>query len=265
MREKWILTIESWFLCTDIPLATEGEKLICTWSHGRWSVNAALFIEDVARLKISITKGPRRKLRAEATGIQNGEGWIFFFNVQDKQRGKDEFDRSVVRISVSPDSKIRKLFSNAPFGLSYMPVMRHFMEKLKPRNILEWGPGRSTLMLAESLPDAEIFSIEHNPQWHERIVNLSKLYPSINPIHEIITQEPGKAGKYVTAPLYLDRKFDLIFIDGRMRTDCIAIARQVLNENGVVLVHDANRTCYHQAFLFFSSSVICNDTAILHP
>jgi predicted O-methyltransferase YrrM len=128
-----------------------------------------------------------------------------------KQRGKDEFDRSVVRISVTPDARIRKLFSNAPFGLSYMPVMRHFMEKLKPLNVLEWGPGRSTLMLAESLPDAQIVSIEHNPKWHERIVKLAEIYPSITSIHELITLEPGKAGTYITAPLYLDRKFDLDF------------------------------------------------------
>lgn len=263
MREKWILTIESWLLCTDIPLKTEGEKLICTWSHGRWSVKAALFIEDAAKLQISITKGPRRKLRAEAAGIRNADGWLFFFSVRDKQQGKDEFDRSVIRISVTPDAEIRKLFSNAPFGLTYMPVMRHFLEKLKPRNVLEWGPGRSTLMLAESLPDAEIFSIEHNPQWHERIMKLAKIYASVIPIHELITLEPGKSGKYVTAPLYLDRNFDLIVIDGRMRTDCIAIARQVLNEKGVVLVHDANRIGYHQAFRFFNSAMTVNDTAVL--
>lgn len=257
------MTIESWFLCTDIPLKTEGEKLICAWSHGRWTVNAALDIEDTAKLQISITKGPRRKLRAEAAGIRNADGWLFYFNVRDRQRGKDEFDRSVVRISVTPDAKIRRLFSNAPFGLTYMPVMRHFMEKLNPRNVLEWGPGRSTLMLAESLPDAEIFSIEHTPQWHERLVTLAQTYPSVTTIHELITVEPGKAGKYVTAPLYLDRKFDLIFIDGRMRTDCIAIARQVLNQNGVVLLHDANRTTYHQAFRFFGPAVTVNDTAVL--
>lgn len=265
MREKWILTIESWPLCTDIPLKTEDEKLICAWSHGRWSVDAAVVIGDTAKLKISITKGPRRKLRAESEGIRNADGWLFFFNVRDKQKGRDEFDRSVVRISVTQDAKIRRLFSNAPFGLSYMPVMRHFLEKLKPRNVLEWGPGRSTLMLAESLPDAEIFSVEHNPHWHERIEKLANIYQSITTIYESITLEPGKAGKYVTAPLYLDRKFDLIFIDGRMRTDCIAIARQMLNEHGVVLVHDANRTIYHQAFRFFGSADIVNDTAVLGP
>lgn len=48
-----------------------------------------------------------------------------------------------------------------------------------------------------------------------------------------------------------------------MRTDCIAIARQVLNPNGVMLVHDANRTGYHQAFVFFNLVDIQNDTVVL--
>lgn len=222
-------------------------------------------MDGTAVLKISVHQGNKVRLNTEVMGAPNSEGWLYQFRTDDRRPQTGEFDRSIVRITVTPDAELRGLFHNAPFGLSYMPVMRHYLNKLNPRNILEWGPGRSTLMLAESLPDAQIFSIEHNPRWHERIVKLAEIYPSITPIHELITLEPGKAGKYVTAPLYLDRKFDLVFIDGRMRTDCIAIARLLLKECGAVLVHDANRTGYHQAFRFFSPATIINDTAIIQP
>lgn len=263
MRKNWILSFESWPVCVDIPLIQNNEELSCSWSHGRFVINARVAIGNPAVLHIHFTKTSLTLLRAETAGRPQSDGWVFALTLESKNHSKDEFDRSKMRVTVTPDAEIRTLFANAPFGLSYMPVMRHFFEKTPPRSILEWGPGRSTLMLAESLPGTDIFSIEHNPQWHERIVTLSNTHPSLTPIHEPLTLQPGRSGKYVTVPLYLDRKFDLIFIDGRMRTDCIAIARQVLKDNGVVLVHDANRATYHQAFCFYRSTIIVNDTAIL--
>lgn len=214
-------------------------------------------------LTIQIKEAAAIRLNAEAAGIPHSGGWLFVFHVPDAPPATDEFDRSTVRVFLNQDAGLRTLFANTPSGLSYMPVMRHFIDKKPPRSVLEWGPGRSTLMLAESLPNTEMFAIEHAPQWHERLVALAGKHPTVTPIHEPLTLEPSKSGKYITAPLYLDRKFDLIFIDGRMRTDCIAIARQVLNESGVALVHDIHRKSYHQAFRFFRSVVMVNDTAVL--
>lgn len=264
MTNNRILTVESWFLCADIKLENQGHRNVCSWSHHSFRVDAELTLGASSALTIQITEASATRLNAKATGIPHSGGWIFVFHIPDATPSIDEFDRSTVRVFITQDAELRTLFANVPFGLSYMPVMRHFIDKKPPGSVLEWGPGRSTLMLAESLPSTEIFAIEHAPQWHERMVTLARKYPSVTPIHEPLIVQPAKSGKYITAPLYLDRKFDLIFIDGRMRTDCIAIARQVLNENGVVLVHDIiHRKGYHQAFRFFRSVVIVNDTAVL--
>lgn len=48
-------------------------------------------------------------------------------------------------VQVDRRTELRSKFGNSPFGLSYLPVLRHFLE-IKPNpKILEWGPGRSRL------------------------------------------------------------------------------------------------------------------------
>ena len=41
-------------------------------------------------------------------------------------------------------------------------------------------------------------------------------------------------------------KFDLIIIDGRGRKDCVVVAKDLLTENGILILHDANREWYHE-------------------
>jgi predicted O-methyltransferase YrrM len=74
---------------------------------------------------------------------------------------------------------------------------------------------------------------------------------------------PQRNGSYVTAPLYLGGPFDLMFVDGRLRVDCLGIAPFCLSEGGIVVLHDANRKAYHKAFQFYETVVIRDNTAVL--
>lgn len=263
MKECWMLSIESWPLSVDLPFTLQSETTIRSWSHGCFNINAKIRVSSSIFLKLRMSNASSTLLDAEAVGIPQSGGWLFSFHIQDVSSDEDEFDRSTMRVSVLKGDRIHTSFTNSPAGLSYMPVLRHYLNRASARRILEWGPGRSTLMMAESLPEAEIFCIEHNSHWYQRITMIAERFTFVHAIHEPLILQPAKSGKYVTAPLYLGHKFDVIFIDGRLRTDCIAIARQVVKDDGVVLVHDANRTWYHQAFRFFGSAKIVNNTAIL--
>ena len=49
---------------------------------------------------------------------------------------------------------------------------------------------------------------------------------------------------YVTYPAGLGKRFDLIYIDGRARYHCLKVARRLVKDDGVIVVHDAARGYY---------------------
>ncbi|MCP5539380.1 MAG: hypothetical protein H7A52_04465 [Akkermansiaceae bacterium] len=57
-------------------------------------------------------------------------------------------------------------------------------------------------------------------------------------------------------------KYDLIFIDGRLRVDCAAIARLVLADGGTILLHDAHRENYRVVFERFSGGEVVFNTGV---
>src|SRR5215207_9666299 len=142
---------------------------------------------------------------------------------------------------------------------SYLPVLQQVIERTSPRCILEWGPGHSTKMLAEALPEAAILSIEHDPAWHQKMVQALP-YPNVS-IHLVRHALPfGKSEGYVSYPLRwlvergLPRNyFDLIFVDGRSRCDCITMAALITAPAGIVVVHDSERANYRRAFSLFET------------
>ncbi|MCB1078994.1 MAG: hypothetical protein KDM64_14325, partial [Verrucomicrobiae bacterium] len=153
---------------------------------------------------------------------------------------------------------------NYAFGLSYMAVVRDlYRDAPAPDRILEWGPGRSTLFFAESFPGVTIDGVEHHEQWFERCQLVAEAFPGVAMHLRRLAIAPGRAEGYVTWPLYGGDRYDLIFIDGRLRCDCAAVAALVLAPGGTVLIHDAHRANYRPAYRLFRSRRIVCDTAIL--
>lgn len=122
---------------------------------------------------------------------------------------------------------------------SYKNPLLTVLHVLNPKSVLEYGPGESTKVFHAHNSISLIDSIEHSPAWGEKIDQNSlfkiKLYLEI------------KHYKYPYVKTRLN-SYDLIFVDGIERPSCISVSRFRLNSNGIVVVHDAERLEYKQAY-----------------
>jgi hypothetical protein len=73
-------------------------------------------------------------------------------------------------------------------------------------------------------------------------------YSNIDMNYRSISLRSGQSTGYVTFPILKNLeqgdKYDLIFIDGRYRADCVLTARSVLVPGGYIVVHDTDRSNY---------------------
>lgn len=113
-------------------------------------------------------------------------------------------------------------------------------------DVLEWGCGGSTYYYTQFLERHGIpyswTSIEHKAEWAGMITQA--LAGNINV--EIFTQTDWD--EYVGFPATLEKRFDLILVDGRQRKRCLERARALVKAQGAVLLHDASRTRYRGGF-----------------
>ena len=133
---------------------------------------------------------------------------------------------------------------------TYIPLLEKYLARLKPKRILEWGPGHSTRIMITKAPKAEIISYENEAKWfHKRnreFGNKAKIV-----LAEAPTEDRKQfAWKKYTDPL-VEGKFDLIFVDGRERVRCMKTATKLLSKNGVLILHDANRGAYREGIALF--------------
>jgi predicted O-methyltransferase YrrM len=116
--------------------------------------------------------------------------------------------------------------------------LRAFVQANSVRTVLEFGPGKSTQIFLDA--GCEVWSLEHNPVWYERI-------------RQQLGQPPGLKQLLLYAfkpeleiPGLEARRFDLAFVDGppallyqwRARLNAIEFAAA---RTDVILLHDANR------------------------
>lgn len=111
-------------------------------------------------------------------------------------------------------------------------------ELLKDRKFcLEWGSGASTLYFP-SKHKVNWLSVEHNGHYVEHFKD--KLPDNVTLI--------WADGEWYIDSVKLSRKYDFILVDGEFREDCVSIGLTMLNEDGVLLLHDSGRREY-QAFI----------------
>lgn len=146
---------------------------------------------------------------------------------------------------------------------------------LTPKNrklrVFEWGSGYSTLYYAQYLlwkgVDFEWHTIDNNKVWHEKMkqfVNVKKLQskiilylmefkpfwekPGWNPVPPpcgLFAPSSENERNYVDYPRRLGDKFDVVIVDARFRKRCLQMAQEVLQPEGVVILHDAQKKQYH--------------------
>lgn len=111
--------------------------------------------------------------------------------------------------------------------------------------MLEWGSGGSTVTFSQKVK--EYYSIEHVKDWYEKVDKFleEKDYKSkvfnylIEPdLPRTIPTKYDEFKTYIEFVGTLNKKFDIVLIDGRARVDCAKYVIPYLNENAVVFVHD---------------------------
>jgi len=153
-------------------------------------------------------------------------------------------------------------------------IIKEILINLKPKKCLEWGAGYSTLYFPKFLDsNAKWVSIEHEKEWFKKIKSLNK-----KPNVEIYLIQPNRYhwsdeygdGNYSDLKDYIEYqdyieyptkfgKFDFILVDGEARKYCLIKAYELLSDRGIVVLHDAVRTYYHEPFGFFKHSLLFTD------
>ncbi|MCK6618636.1 MAG: hypothetical protein L6Q51_13435 [Cyclobacteriaceae bacterium] len=152
--------------------------------------------------------------------------------------------------------KVLKRFKLPWMKSKELDIILEVISRLKPKVCFEWGSGFSTVYFPANFPFIEKwYSVEHNPEWF-KVISEKINDPRVDLVHIKRDQQADHNGtghndgsyadfkSYVEYPLSLKTHFDFIFIDGRARKDCLQKAYDLITDNGVVIVHDANRDYY---------------------
>jgi len=113
---------------------------------------------------------------------------------------------------------------------------------VKPERILEFGPGRSTRVLGETFPDADIVSLEHQEPFYQRHVQKLADLPNVSLYHC-----PLDASLFYSAAEWTEGSYDLILVDGppkKMKPQVRGGASCVfdnLTPGGLVILDDSHR------------------------
>jgi hypothetical protein len=137
-------------------------------------------------------------------------------------------------------------------------------------NILEWGSGGSTLYFTEFLEKHNIdfnwISVEHSLKWYRSFIEkvpqakikvILKNQKKENPATINLDHYVHFPREYALKNKNL-RMFDFILVDGRARARCLIEAKYLVKEDGVILLHDAEREKYHYAFRYFDAWEMIN-------
>ena len=128
-------------------------------------------------------------------------------------------------------------------------ALRALLAERKPRRVLEWGAGGSTLYWPAQLPDVEWVAIEHNPEY---AAALEGRLNANTTLHRLDFPDYYRLGPEFGT-------FDLIIVDGRRRVRCLDAARELLAPGGAVVLHDAGRERYAPGRAFYKK------VTVLHP
>jgi len=112
----------------------------------------------------------------------------------------------------------------------------------KNMDIFEYGSGNSTLWYAKRVNS--VISIEHDKKWFEKLKNNIPKNVTIN-YKKLIY-----GGEYAKFPKILERKFDIVIVDGRDRVNCIKYSLDVLKSKGVIVLDDSERVIYKDGIRF---------------
>ncbi len=134
--------------------------------------------------------------------------------------------------------------NNNPIPWLCYPFLEFFNERLSyEMNMFEYGSGYSTLYWAKKLKT--IVSVEHNYNWYKKMKN-------ILPNNVQYYYYPISRG-YVDSIKTLNKKFDIIIIDGRERVACVKVATSYLSTSGVIVWDNSLREKYRDGIIYLEN------------
>ena len=119
---------------------------------------------------------------------------------------------------------------------SYIKLYANILDTVRPKLVLEWGPGPNTTMAIQS--GAIVVSVEQKQQYI--------LPPAYNYIPMLI---PVADARYVRPCDFA--VFDLFFVDSRRRQEILVNIRSVKKMEALVILHDSQRVRYQQAISLY--------------
>jgi len=153
-----------------------------------------------------------------------------------------------------------KTITEATHEPGYVAEFQRALRELVPRPpqaVLEWGSGTSSLILLEqcAIWNFNLFvTIDDSAAYQQAVFAGRNLPPflrmEVRSVVGALGQEAAEAN-YSSFPLTLNRKFDLVFIDGRRRVECAYTAALMAHEDTIVILHDYRRARYRSVLWLY--------------
>jgi precorrin-6B methylase 2 len=126
------------------------------------------------------------------------------------------------------------------------PSLTFLEERVKKDFVVfEYGSGNSTLWWAQR--SNSVISCEHDPAWYAQV--LPRIPQNVELNH--VALEYG--GAYSSLIRQYTNKFDVVFIDGRDRVNCVRNSLDALKPNGVIILDNSDVEAYAPALEFMSA------------
>ena len=132
---------------------------------------------------------------------------------------------------------------------SFINILETWLVRLKAElgrevlNAVEWGPGRSTEVLLAA--GCEVLSVEHDERYGRKAALAYGEQPRWRMLRkDAAVRNSDYATCVITEMTDPGAVFDVAFVDGRRRVECVLAALCVLRPGGVVMLHDWRRWNY---------------------
>lgn len=125
-------------------------------------------------------------------------------------------------------------------------IIDDLIEERKPKTVLEWGSGGSTIYFPKHDTIKHWLSIEHNGHY------VSYLKDKVHPKTDVIWADK----EWYIDCVKLGKKYDMILVDGNDREACVEIGLNLLTAKGFLLLHDSGREEYQDFIRKFSGEVL---------
>lgn len=137
-------------------------------------------------------------------------------------------------------------------------VLLHKPENVKA--IIEWGAGTSTILLfnlADTLK-ARFVTVEEHDTYLTTVTQALNRSHGLLSEHAVavfgpeeLTGSDRRKWCYPTVPLHYQQNFDIMFVDGRCRAECLLVSNLIASKNAITILHDFYRVRYSVARYLF--------------